>query len=248
MTNERLRFALTSAGMCPRDLAERVQVDVKTVERWISNGRPPHRRTRAAVSALLHLDEHHLWPEATPAHHIEASTQQEFVAFHPNRNAIPPQRWLDLAAGATEAIDIWAFAASFLHDSLDGFFDIVAERATSGVAVRLLFGDPSSDAVKIRGIEEGLGAGFAGRCSNSWQYLKPYVEIPGIEARKHSSTLYTSIYRFDGIMLANVHTLGVPASRSPIIELQCIRAGRLFDQYLNSLDHCWQKSPPPAAT
>lgn len=160
MTNERLRSALTSAGLSPRDLAERVQVDVKTVERWITNGRPPHRRTRAAVSALLHLDEHHLWPEATSACYIEASTQQEFVAFHPNRNAIPPQRWLDLAAGATEAIDIWAFAASFLHDSLDGFFEIVADRAAAGVAVRLLFGDPSSEAVKLRGVEEGLGDGF----------------------------------------------------------------------------------------
>lgn len=242
MSNERLRSALTAAGMCPRDLADRVQVDVKTVERWISNGRSPHRRTRAAVAALLHADERHLWPDATPDHHVEASTQQEFVAFHPNRNAIPPQRWLDLAAGATEAIDIWAFAASFLHDSLDGFFDIVAERAAAGVNVRLLFGDPTSDAVRIRGIEEGLAEGFAGRCANSWIYLRPYLELPGIQSRRHRSTLYASIYRFDKTMLINTHTLGVPAARSPLLEIVQTRPGRVFHQYLSSLQTCWENA------
>lgn len=244
MSNERLRSALTAAGMCPRDLAERVEVDVKTVERWISNGRSPHRRTRAAVAALLHADERHLWPDATPEHHVDASTQQEFVAFHPNRNAIPPQRWLDLAAGATEAIDIWAFAATFLHDSLDGFFDIVAERAAAGVRVRLLFGDPASEAVKLRGIEEGLGDDFAGRCANSWSYLKPYCELLEIECRRHHSTLYASVYRFDRRMLVNTHALGIPAARSPLIELQYITPGRLFRQYLDSFDIAWTSELP----
>lgn len=237
MSNERLRSALTAAGMCPRDLAERVEVDVKTVERWISNGRSPHRRTRAAVAALLHADERHLWPGATPDHHVEASTEQEFVAFHANRNAIPPQRWLDLAASATEAIDIWAFAASFLHDSLDGFFDIVSERAAAGVAVRLLFGNPTSDAVKLRGL--GLGDGLASRCANSWIYLQPYLGRPGIDTRQHHSSLYASVYRFDNTMLVNTHTLGTAAARSPLLEFKQIAGGRLFDQYLNSFILCW---------
>lgn len=248
MSNERLRSALTAAGMCPRDLAERVEVDVKTVERWISNGRSPHRRTRAAVAALLHADERHLWPDATPEHHVQASTQQEFVAFHPNRNAIPPQRWLDLAAGATEAIDIWAFAASFLHDSLDDFFGVVADRASQGTTVRLLFGDPRSQAVALRGVEEGLAEGFAGRCSNSWRYLLPFCKLPGIEARQHGSTLYASIYRFDATLLVNTHTLGAPAARSPIIELRRGSGGRLCHQYLNSFNECWNQSQEVSVT
>ena len=159
MPNERLRSALTSAGMSPRDLADRVEVDVKTVERWITSDRAPHRRTRAAVAAVLYLDETYLWPAAIPAQQVETATQQEFVAFHPNRNAIPAQRWLDLAANAKEHIDLWAFAASFLHDSLDDFFGIVADRAAHGVKVRLLFGDPESARIHHR---DFLIGGFGG--------------------------------------------------------------------------------------
>lgn len=240
MPNERLRSALTSAGMSPRDLADRVEVDVKTVERWITSDRAPHRRTRAAVAAVLYLDETYLWPAAIPAQQVETATQQEFVAFHPNRNAIPAQRWLDLAANAKEHIDFWAFAASFLHDSLDDFFGIVADRAAHGVKVRLLFGDPESDAVRIRGIEEGLGDGFRGRCSNSGSYLAPFLSHPGIESRQHSSTLYNSHYRFDSILLINAHTLGIAAAKSPILEFQRIPGGRLFEQYCSSFESCWK--------
>ena len=41
MANDRLRDALLSKGLTPEVLAERLAVDPKTVERWITQGRTP---------------------------------------------------------------------------------------------------------------------------------------------------------------------------------------------------------------
>jgi len=39
-----------------------VSVDTKTVERWITRERVPHRPHRAAMAKLLGVDETYLWP------------------------------------------------------------------------------------------------------------------------------------------------------------------------------------------
>ena len=53
MSNERLRSALFDSGLTYEQLSEQVQVDPKTVERWISQGRVPHRTHRLTVAAGL---------------------------------------------------------------------------------------------------------------------------------------------------------------------------------------------------
>ena len=63
MANERLRRAIQEAGLQIEDVAEHVQIDVKTAERWISKGRLPHARNRVRTAQLLHVDERDLWPE-----------------------------------------------------------------------------------------------------------------------------------------------------------------------------------------
>ena len=64
MTNERLRAAVVGAGLTPQALSERVGVDPKTVERWITQARIPHRTHRLAVAALVGQDDGFLWPAA----------------------------------------------------------------------------------------------------------------------------------------------------------------------------------------
>ena len=57
MPNERLRSSITARGMSLAVVAEAVQVDAKTVERWIALDRVPHRKHRFKVAALLAVDE-----------------------------------------------------------------------------------------------------------------------------------------------------------------------------------------------
>lgn len=238
-TNERLRGALVSAGLTPTQLAERVAVDPRTVERWITKGRAPHRTHRLKVAAVLGKDDVYLWPSTANSRQAVSAAQAELVTMYPNRGAVPPGEWFDLARNAKESIDLLAFAASFLHDGMPGFVDLLAERAEAGVRVRLLFGDPDSPAVAQRGDEEGIGSLLGSRCALSWAYLKPYLDVPGIEARQHGATLYNSLFRFDDTVLVNTHAYGAPASHSPVLHIQRVPGGRLFSHYVASFDRTW---------
>lgn len=60
--NAVLREAILNAGMTPGMLAERVSVDAKTVQRWVSQGRRPHPVTRHAVACAVGRPMAELWP------------------------------------------------------------------------------------------------------------------------------------------------------------------------------------------
>jgi len=62
--NVRLREALMRAGLTPASAAERLEVDPKTVERWVTKGRAPYPRHRYALAALVGVSETDLWPES----------------------------------------------------------------------------------------------------------------------------------------------------------------------------------------
>ncbi|WP_187683708.1 hypothetical protein [Nocardia wallacei] len=50
--------------MTPEQLAARLEVDPKTVQRWISTGRVPYPRHQFAVAAAVGVREVELWPNA----------------------------------------------------------------------------------------------------------------------------------------------------------------------------------------
>jgi 8-oxo-dGTP pyrophosphatase MutT (NUDIX family) len=62
MPNERLRGAIASRNLTVPRCAELLGVDPKTVERWITRDRLPHRAHRAAAAELLGVEETYLWP------------------------------------------------------------------------------------------------------------------------------------------------------------------------------------------
>lgn len=244
MSNERLRAAITAAGMTSQLLSERVGVDPKTVERWITTDRVPHRGHRMKTAAALGKTDGFLWPATESDKIIRSATQAEFVGLYPSRRSVPPQTWSQLIQQATDSIDLLAYAASFLHDSVGGFTEQLAESANNGVRVRLLFGDPDSEAVGRRGDEEGIGTLMAARCQLSWNYLTPLLAQAPVEARRHGTTLYTSLFRFDDVLMANVHTYGCGAGESPVLHLNRIPGGRLFAHYMESFDRVWAAADP----
>jgi len=245
MTNERLRAAIAEAGLTFESFGEKVGVDPKTVERWITKDRVPHLRNRMQTANLLGKEEAYLWPKTADDPRAQSATREEFVQLIPSRAALSVSTWESLIDGAKESIDILAFAGSFLHDSIPDFDARLAARADAGVRVRLLFGDPDSAAVALRGEEEGIGDGMAARCRLTWTYLSPLLEkTRTIEARKHASTLYASLFRFDNTLLANVHALGAAAGNSPVLHINRIPGGRLFTHYMESFDRTWDAAKP----
>jgi hypothetical protein len=244
MSNERLRSALIDAGVTYDRLSEQVGVDAKTVERWISQERVPHRTHRLKVASLLRRDDVFLWPSTKSDPRNIAASEAEFVTLYPNRGSVSPDVWQGLIDRSRVQIDLLGFAASFLHDAVPDFADHLAEKARQGVRVRLLFGDPSSDAVKLRGQEEGIDDLLAARCRLTWNYCEPLLRQPGVEARSHGCTLYNSIFRFDDTVLVNAHSFGAAASHSVVMHLQKVAGGRLFAHYMSGFETTWDNASP----
>ncbi|MGN6331824.1 MAG: XRE family transcriptional regulator [Motilibacteraceae bacterium] len=241
MSNERLRGALVSAGLTPLDLAAALQVDPKTVERWIATGRVPHRRHRWETAQKLGVDAGYLWPDVD-----HTDVDQELLQLYPRRSEVPHELWRSLFESATEHIDLLAYSALFLPDgTYPSIAETLSKRARDGVQVRVLIGDPESPMVRRRGDEEGIGAGLPARASLTLAYLAPAI-AHGVDVRLHETTLYASLYRFDDDLLANPHAYGEPASRSPVLHLRRTPGGHLFQHYLGSLDRVWSTARPVA--
>jgi transcriptional regulator with XRE-family HTH domain len=60
--NERLRTTMVRRGVSTDELALKCGIDIKSVERWISADRVPHRKHRWVAAKLLDADETFLWP------------------------------------------------------------------------------------------------------------------------------------------------------------------------------------------
>ena len=240
MPNERLRGALVSAGITVQSLSEQLVVDPKTVERWITQDRTPHRRHRLNAASILGKSDAYLWPGTESDPRSLSAAQAEFVRFYANRGSVPTETWLGLVEQSRESIDMLAYAASFFHDTVPSLDESLAAKARAGVRVRLAFGDPTSEAVRVRGIEEGIGDLLSARCRLTWSYLSDVLDVPGLHARQHSTTLYASLFRFDDTLLVNPHAYGSPASHSPVLHLNRIPGGRVFDHYLESFQRIWE--------
>src|SRR5579863_9507192 len=109
--NEILRRALISAHLDEADVAARLEVDPKTVRRWLE-GRLPYTRHRWALADLLNLSETDLWPELRTA----PCRPDELVAVYPRRSSIPHETWRNLFASAKREISILDSSSLFLAE------------------------------------------------------------------------------------------------------------------------------------
>jgi hypothetical protein len=240
MANERLRVAMTAVGLALDQVAAKVEVDPKTVERWVTTGRVPHRTHRRLMAQLVGRDEAYLWPDIIDDAQSQRASEQELVRFYPSRAAVPGVLWRSLLDGTTEAVEIFVYAGQFLIDAHPDLPGLLTQKARSGTRVRLLLGDPDCEAVRRRGEEEGIGADLAARIRLSLAGVRPALSAPGVEVRLHDSTLYCSTYRFDDDMFVNTHILGAPAAHAPVLHLHRMPGGRLFERYLAGFDKAWQ--------
>src|SRR3954451_7131459 len=106
MANERLRRAIQQAGLGLEDVAEHVEIDVKTAERWITKDRVPHARNRVRTAQLLGANELELWPQVGEATSGGRGAAGELIAVYPHRGAVPRDRWYELLEATRERFDL----------------------------------------------------------------------------------------------------------------------------------------------
>lgn len=246
MTNDRLRDALLRQGLTRDMAAQAINVDAKTIERWITKDRTPYPKHRNALAALLRESESFLWPDARgPARAAEIATS-EVVAVYPHRHEMPREVWSRLIDSAASQLDILVYAGLFLTEN-HKLVKTLRSKARAGTNIRFLFGDPDSLNVTSRSREENIGPeAIAAKIRNAIMFFQPLADEPAVEIRVHETTLYNSIYRFDTEMLVNTHVYGRMAAHSPVLHLRQLAGGDLFDTYADSFNVVWEDSKPLA--
>jgi transcriptional regulator with XRE-family HTH domain len=242
MTNERLRAALLQRGLSPYALAEKVGVDHKTVERWIS-GRTPYRKHRYAIATQLSVDEVYLWPDAIPRDQVALASESEIITIYPHRSEVPRDGWERLFADAEQDIGVLVYSGLFLAED-HGVQRLLAEKARAGVRVRILLGDPDSPQVAQRGADEGVDDMMPAKIRNALVLYRPLRKVEGVEVRFHQTVLYNSIYLADSQLLVNTHIYGLPAAHAPVWHLRKIPGGEIAACYLESFEKVWDTATP----
>lgn len=225
---------MLNVGLTPAALATAVEVDAKSVMRWISEDRMPYPVTRSRVAQVLKQEETFLWPALLMDGDASAVAAAEVERVWAARSSISSETWHALFSRATKRLDILVYAGAFLIETLD-LADVLSWKASRGTRVRVLVGDPDSDAVRLRA-QELSTAWLPERCRSTMTYLH---NVSGICLRSHGATHYVSLFRFDDVILANTHAYGTWACHAPVIQLRRASSGRLFDFYARSFDRVW---------
>jgi hypothetical protein len=233
--NETLRRALAEARRNEVDVASALDVDPKTVQRWLA-GRVPLRQHRWALADLLGQHEYDLWPEPTQGGGKSACP--EIHAVYPHRGAVPREVWRRLFESASKEIGVLVYAGLFLAEDVD-LLRVFADRARSGVAVRVLLGDPDGPEVARRGEEEGIGDAISAKIRNTIVLYRPLLREDTVEIRLHRTVLYNSVYRADDELLVNPHIYGAAAAYAPMLHLRQTAPGDLVTTYRDSFEQVW---------
>lgn len=158
---------------------------------------------------------------------------------------MPREVWCDLFSSAEQEIGILAYSALFLADDA-GILELLWRRAHTGVNVRILLGDPESEPMKQRGKDEQAGEAIPARARNALLLFRALLGVRGAEIRTHSTILYSSIYLTEMKILVNQHIYGLPAAKSPVIEVDRKSSPEMAETYARSFESTWQDAHPIA--
>ena len=233
MANERLRAALLQKGVSIADLAAAIEVDPKTVERWVTKGREPYRKHRFATASYLGVDEAYLWPDALSPEQVTSASQSEIIAIHPHRWAVPRDIWGRLFGAASEEIGVLVYSGLFLADD-GGMVRLFADKARAGVRVRILLGDPDSAEVAQRGAMRAWARAWPRRSAALWcstgrsgrgQRRDPVASHGAVQLDLPRRRQY----------LINMHVYGTRAGNAPVLHLRRVAGGDMVATYAGEL-------------
>jgi hypothetical protein len=223
--NDNLKNAMRRAALRPDDFADIIEVDPKTVQRWLA-GRVPYPRHRGKIARALDTTEAELWPELTPApasptNRASSAAIGDLLAGYPRANSPEAPTPEALIAAATERIVLLDPAIEQLLNR-PGIPELLVTKAADGCHVRIL-------------------------CSKPFPYVKPLLDQAGIEIRTLDLAEQPSIHRFDQHMLLIMRLrIDRQAESAPaLIHLHRSTSGGLFDRLARHLDDAWEHNSEP---
>ena len=243
MSNERLRAALSESNYTPDAVAERLQVDPKTVRRWLG-GRIPHPRHRYEVARAVEQAEEYLWPSVRRVQSSPSSGAAEIVAAYPFRADFDVAHWWSMITRAKLKIDLLGYTLYFLPQQHTRLIEVLLEKCRNGCQIRIAIADPSSEYVRLRDEEEQEPINLVSRIKTSQRAFEPLLGCDAAELRHQDAPLYNSIFRFDDEMLVTTHLYATPGNRAPMLHLRRLGPNGMFSRYASHFEGIWADTKP----
>ncbi len=243
--NERLKTAMATNQVGVQEIAQRTEVDPKTVQRWIG-GRIPHARHRWAIAKLLNEREDYLWAEDTEnTKQSEPSTQtSEIIAAYGHRADVPAKLWWQMFQKAKANIDLLGFAMLFLPEQHPELLSLLENKGEMGCKIRIAVVDPEDPHVGERDAEEQLEGTLAARIVSTIKHFRALDGHEGIKIGLHHTPLYNSIFRFDDEMFVTPHLYGLHGSKAPLLHLRKLSKKGLYVNFASHFDNIWETVTP----
>ncbi|MBR7828997.1 helix-turn-helix domain-containing protein [Actinospica sp. MGRD01-02] len=244
MTNDALRDAMKAAELTRATLAEVSGVDVKTVDRWLSDDRRvPHPRQRLAAAKALGTEPEMIWPSIKSI--IRRSPGlKEILAAYPTRSALPSPVWGELVNGATRELTFAGYTSYFLWLTVPHLRETLRDKAAAGARVRFLLGDPDSEVTHSRELVEGVPLTIRSRIAISLSELEPLRDVPGVEVRFSDRHISLSVWAFDDQQIVCTHIAAAVGHDSPTYRIQRAGDGGLYAAYADHVNALWETARP----
>ena len=244
--NSALRQGMAAADVTPRQLANRVGVTPKTVERWLADATlTPHQRNRTDVGTVLGVDEQMIWPQAVRAA-IKTGHDREVFAAYPYRSACPRDVWGQLIASAASDIFFAGYTNYFVWLEQPALVQTLRSKAEQGCRIRFLLGDPESETTVQREQVEGVALTVSTRIRITLEYLAKLSHVEGVEARFSApedgpNHVSLSVFRFDTDALVTPHLARFVGHDSPLMHLRRQHDGGMFDRFAEHAEELWER-------
>jgi transcriptional regulator with XRE-family HTH domain len=217
--NETLCRALFQARLTEEDVAARLQVDPKTVRRWLE-GRVPYLRHRWAIAAMLGVDETDLWPSLRTVR----TRPDEVLAIYPHRDTVSQDVRLRVLGSAR--LEIGILDDTDLPLAADQpIAAVLAERAGRGVSVRICLYDSEAPGVPQRPVPPESSDARGIDVRNALAVYAPLRYKGQVEIRLYRGIVYSSIYYADDQLLVSQHAYGIAAGQAPVLHLRRAEGG-----------------------
>ncbi|MET8677654.1 XRE family transcriptional regulator [Streptomyces sp. NPDC004647] len=241
------------AGLSPRQLAVRLGVSGKTVERWIADeDLIPHARNREDASMALGVEAEMLWPKAV-RDRLKTGGDREIVQSYPYRSACPSTVWGDLISDATDDLLFGGFTSYFLWTQVPALPDVLRRKAASGCRVRFLLGDPDGAVTRQREEIEDVTLTVSTRIRMTLEQLAKMGEVEGLETRFSAPVdamnhVSLSVFSFDDEALVTPHLARLVGHDSPLLHLRRLGDRGMFSRFLEHAEELWSRSIPVEAS
>jgi lambda repressor-like predicted transcriptional regulator len=241
MANEPLVAAMRARSLSERQLAERVGVDWRTVQRWVSDPlRTPQPRIRVKVAAELQVSEADVWPNVR--HMVKVGADKEVVTVYPSHSAVPASVWQHLVADAQHEIVFCETVSYWYWYDVPDLTRILREKAESGCRVRVMIGVVDDELIRADEAATDIPLTLSSRIEQTRHLLEPLRDV--VQVRQTNAGWGRSVYRGGNDVLTHLWLHGQLGIDFPALHLRRRQAGGVFDQLVRHTEAVWEAGTP----